>query len=377
MQAGALQRISVEGMDFAPNGDLYVFTGHKVLRIDRAGVITHIAGNEAIVGFNGKCTIDSLGDGGLATQACLAGGTGAFAGYYPWYRNAGIDVTSSGDIYIADTWNHRIRKIDQSGIITTVAGSGPVSIDHSISNPFGQPSTFSGDRGPATQARLSLPHDVAVTSTGFIVIADTRNERIRAVLPDGDIVTIAGRGTSCPEVDYVFPNDELVKLPGVCDGYLARYAPVGRVRALALAPDGIYFASMNRIRKIDFQGVIHTVAGNGAAQNSGDGGKARDAGLAQPRDLAVAPDGTIYVTQDASFGNGRECIVRKISPDGIISTVAGTGTCGGAGPSNTADNMPAARVNLSAPFAIAVAPDGRVYFSDAGKIRTIEHAQSS
>jgi len=243
----------------------------------------------------------------------------------------GVAVAADGSLYITDWWNHRIRRVGPDGIITTVAGN----------ETYG----FSGDGGPAVQASLDWPWGVAVAADGSLYIADADNDRIRRVGPDGIISTVAGNGI------YGFSGDEG---PAVQAGL--RYPP-----GIAVAMDGsLYIADADngRIRRVGPDGIISTVAGNGTYRFSGDGGPAVQAGIDWPWGVAVAADGSLYI---ASLRDSR---IRRVGPDGTISTVAGNGTQGFSG-----DGVPAVQARLSYPAGVAVAADGSVYIADPGNNR--------
>jgi RHS repeat-associated protein len=221
------------------------------------------------------------GDGGPATEALLNG-------------SSGMAVAEDGSIYVADTWNHRIRKISPDGIITTVAGNGTQG--------------FSDDGSPATDAMLNEPNDVDVGPDGSLYIADTGNNCIRRVSPEGIITTVAGDGTS--------------GYGG--DGGPAASAQLNFPRAVAVAPDGTFFIADSwnyRIRRVGPGGIITTYAGNGQSLSSGDGIPATEAGVANPQDVDVGPDGSVYIV-DSLYYSGT---IRRVDPAGIITTVAGGG----------------------------------------------------
>jgi sugar lactone lactonase YvrE len=251
-------------------GNLYIADrdNHRVRRVTAAGTITTAAGN-GVYGFSG--------DGGLATSASLG---------YP----TGVALDAAGNLYIADTDNHRIRMVSPSGIMGTVAGGG---------------SSWPGDGGPATSASLSVA-GVAVDSAGNLYIADYANCRIRKVTPSGTITTVAGNGS------WGFSGDGGPATNGSLSG------PAG----LAVdAAGNLYVADTNnnRMRKVTPSGIISTVAGNGIQGFSGDGGPATSASLYQPVGVAVDATGNLYI---ADWIN---CRIRKVSTAGIISTVAGNG----------------------------------------------------
>lgn len=243
---------------------------NNVRKVDPAGTISTLAGNGAR-GYSG--------DGGPAMQAQLNG---------PW----DVDVGPDGAIYIADTGNHRIRRVDTAGRISTVAGTGT--------------SGSAGDGGPAIQAQLNGPRDVAVGPDGALYVADGENHRVRRVDTAGRISTVAGAGTA----------------GSAGDGGPATQAQLNTPHGVDIDADGIvYIADLhnNRVRRVDPSGVITTVAGTGAHGYSGDGGPAIEAQLAFPRAVAVHVDGTIYI---ADINNNR---IRKVDSGGTITTAAGHG----------------------------------------------------
>jgi len=295
-------------------GNIYIAdNGNKRIRkVNTSGIISTVAGN----GTGGY-----LGDGGVATAAQLNN---------PY----GVTVDNNGNIYIADTSNRRIRKVNTSGIISTVAGNGTAG--------------YSGDGGAATAAQLNNPYGVTVDNSGNIYIADTSNRRIRKVNTSGIISTVAGNGTA---------------------GYSG---DGGAATAASLTPYGvaldstgnIYIAdgSYHRIRKVNTSGIISTVAGNGTAGYSGDGGAATAAQLNNPTGIAVDSTGNIYIT------DGINRRIRKVNTSGIISTVAGNGTAGYSG-----DGGAATAAQLYYPTGVAVDSTGNIYIADnsSNRIRKV------
>ena len=292
-------------------GNLYIADGsnRRIRRIDPVGTITTVAGNGAL-GFSG--------DNGPATAAALI-------------SPSSVALDAAGNLYIADATNHRIRQVDPSGTITTVAGNGS--------------SGFSGDNGSATEASLTNPAAVALDAAGNLYVADQGNQRIRRVDTAGTITTVAGNGT---------PGFSGDNGPATA-GSLA--APFG----VALDVSGnLYIAdrSNQRIRRVDPSGTITTVAGNGVQGFSGDNGPATAAALAVPLAVALDAAGNLYI---ADSGNHR---VRRVDPAGKITTVAGTGTAGFSG-----DNGPAAAARLNDPTRIALDAAGNLYIADRGNQR--------
>ena len=267
-------------------------------------IITTMAGN----GTSGYS-----GDGGAATNAEL-------------HTPFGVNLDANGNLFIADAYNHCIRKVGINGFITTVVGNG-------ISGYF-------GDGGAATSAKLNYPYDVAVDANGNLFIADTVNQRIRKVGTNGIIMTVAGNGTNGYSGD----------------GGAATSAELNNPLGLAVDANGNLFiadAFNQRIRKVDTNGIILTVAGNGTNGYSGDGGAATSATLYYPYDVNVEANGNLFI---ADLGNS--CI-RKVGNNGIITTVVGNGTIGYSGDGGAATNA-----ELNHPWSIAVNGVGNVFFAD-------------
>ncbi len=268
----------------------------------------------------GTGTVGFSGDGGFASSALLA-------------RPAGIAYDAAGDLFLADADNHVIREISAAGVISTVAGSGVAG--------------FGGDGGPATAAFLDTPTGVAVDASGNLYIADSHNQRIRAVA-NGTITTIAGTGTA----GYAG------------DGGAATSAQLALPSGIAVDASGnLYIADTNnqRIRMIA-GGILTTVAGTGEEVFAGDGGAATAASLDQPTGVAVDTAGNVYV---ADKNDHR---VRIISPAGIISTLAGSGMPGFAGGFD-GDGAAANAAALAKPRGVGVDSQGNVYVADTNNQR--------
>ncbi len=281
---------------------------NRVIKL-KDGVVTTVAGG-AEPGLANPFTGEiDLGDGKPATQANLE---------FPIH----IAFDSKGNLYIADSGHHRIRKVDSAGVISTVAGTGDAG--------------FSGDLNLAIGASLDSPWGVAVDAAGNIYISDSGNQRIRRVNANGFISTIAGDGNA----DYSG------------DGSLATAASLYAPTGIALdAAGNLYVADSfnHRIRKVSPAGIISTVAGNGLPDFSGDGGPATRASLLFPADVAVDQAGNIYVADE---GNSR---VRKVSAAGTIGTIAG------AGEGLLIEN---ASLATFTPTAVALDASGNLYFAD-------------
>ena len=266
----------------------------------------------------GNGTAGATGDGAKAIDAEL---------YAPY----GTAADSAGDVYIADTDNHRVRKVAADGTITTFAGTGT--------------NGFSGDGGAATAAKLSYPGGVAVDSAGNVYIADTGNARVRKVTTGGTISTVAGGG-------FLFLGD----------GGPATSATLNYPTRLAFDLSGnlLIADSVNhRIRRVTWSdGKINTVAGTGTSGASGDGAAATSAQLSYPTGIAVDTSGNVYVADT----NNHE--VRRFTIGGTISTFAGTGTLGFAG-----DGGAATAAQLDYPGGVAVDPAGNVFIADTSNNR--------
>jgi hypothetical protein len=270
-------------------------------------------------------------------------GTGAFAGDGKPGTTASLDgpaglaALPDGSIVVADTINQRIRRIDAPAQrIRAFAGTGKLG--------------FAGDGGPATRANFQDPTAVALGKGGVIFVADTGNSRIRVIRADGTIATIAGTA------DQGFSGD----------GGPAPSAQVNAPAGLAVDGSGRLFFSdsgNNRVRLIDLDGTITTIAGTGQAGSGGDGGPAKAAQLRAPAGLAVAADGSLLI---ADSGNNR---VRRIALDGTIATVAGTGGGGSGG-----DGGPAPAAQLNLPVDVAAIPGGGFFVAEQGgnRVRRVD-----
>ncbi|MEW8506759.1 MAG: hypothetical protein AB2598_08620 [Candidatus Thiodiazotropha sp.] len=289
------------------SGNLYIAerSNDQIVKVTPSGNRTIIAGT----GDRG-----STGDGGLAVEARLD-------------SPSDVELGPNGNIYIADQGNHRIRMIDQNGIISTIAGNGEQG--------------YSGDEGSATDASLNSPQALMISREGALYIADTGNNRIRRVSVDGVISTSAGNGTEG------FSGD----------GGDAVSASLNSPRGISIGPnDSLFIADTrnHRIRKINSQGIISTVAGNGEQGYGGDYGFSLDAQLNNPTAVAVMQNGSFYI---ADSTNNR---IRFVNTEGLITTISGNGESGDSG-----DLGPASKAKLNRPTDILVDNDDKLIFVDS------------
>ena len=303
---GELQGLAVDTL-----GNVYIVDSlYNVIRkVDGAtNVITTVVGNGSPA---------YSGDNGPATNASLN-------------TPSGIALDAAGNLYIADSGNNLVRKVDAaSGIITTVAGHGSGSL---------------GDNGPAVSASLSNPSDVAVDTAGNLYIADTLNNRIRKVDLSGTITTVAG-GTPTPGPD------------GLGNGGLATNAQLSRPYGITLDFSGnLYIADTynHLIREVN-NGIISVVAGNGNPYYSGDGGAAINASLNTPKAVRVDAAGNLYIADTNNF------VIREVNEAGIISTIAGLGREG-----FTGNGGLAVGAQMYPPSALAIDSKGNIYLADTG-----------
>ena len=420
--ATAAQIGNIQGVAVDRQGNVYLSDTdhHRVRKVDVKGVITTVAGT-GIPGYSG--------DGGPAASAQLN---------LPY----GLAMDVAGNLYVADYNNNRVRRITPDGRIATYAGSGgqgsggdggpaisalllqprnlavdaagnlyisefganrvrQVTTDGKISTAAGTGvAGFWGDGGPATNAQLAFPAGLAVDRAGALYIADTQNERIRKILPSGQISTAIG-GT--PDITLATPIAVAVDLNGNIyvadktsliherlangtwtiaagtsqpgfwgDGGAATAAQLVQPLGLALDLTGsLYIADAMRIREVDGHGIIHTLAGDDYLHFVGDGGSALAADLYQPSAIALDAAGNLFLADTLTQR------VRQVSPSGIMTTVAGTGV---ASPGKEA--VPAATAPLDYPQGVVVDQAGNVIIAETedqrirqvsadGKIRTI------
>jgi trimeric autotransporter adhesin len=238
----------------------------------------------------------------------------------------GISISRTGDIYIAEQSNHIIRKINPLGIITTVAGNGFPG--------------YSGDGGQATAAQLTLPSGVAVDSVGNLFVAEYGNHIIRKIFASGIISTVAGTGIAGYTGDNIAATNSRL------------HSPFG----VALDNSGNIFIAdedNNRVRKINTLGIITTVAGNGMIGTSGDGGLATAAKVQHPVDISIDRFGNFYLAEQG------QNVVREVDTSGIISSVAGNGNSGYSG-----DGGPATAAMIKDALGIVVNGFGNLFIAD-------------
>ena len=322
----------------ADDGAVYVTEPNDV-RVIAGGMISPVAGDVNAAGLGG--------DGGPAVDALL-------------HSPADVVRDANGVLYVADG-NNRVRRVGTDGVITTVAGKGTLN--------FGGPN---GNGGPALDAYLDGLTSVSLGSGGTVLIAEMGNG-VRGFVPGGTIDVVAAMpcaGVVEPEPAGTFlvacdreihrvaadgSTDAVIAgtaVNAVGDGLPATDAALTGVSGMAADADRTLYVTENgggRVRAIDGNGVITTVAGTvgGASASSGDGGPATEAVLRAPRDLAVAPDGTLYIADTV------EATVRAVTPGGTIDTVAGTGT-----PGSNGDSGPAGTVQLAGPLTLAATAAG-------------------
>jgi sugar lactone lactonase YvrE len=302
--------LDASGNMYISDGGIYCSGpgGNTVRKVDSDGIITTVAGTPGVAGFSG--------DGGPATKAQLNTPTG-------------VMVDRKGNLYITDENNYRIRKVDKEGIITTIAGTGEAG--------------YAGDGGPATSAKLIDPGGGAFDARGNLYFVDYKC--VRKIDRSGTITTVAGTGHA---------------------GYSGDGGPAteAKLTAYDVALDrkgNLYIADTenNRVRKVDRDGIIRTIAGSGKRGYSGDGGPATEAALKDPISIAVDRKGNVF------FSDHHNSVIRKVDNNGTITTVAGTGTTGFNREKGLATN-----VKLNEPVGLFVDDDaGVLYIGDTFNAR--------
>lgn len=305
------------GLDFDPQGVGYLveLSGERVFKLDK-GLLHQVAGT----GKRGKS-----GDGGPGLKA-------EFNGMH------NLAVGPDGTLFLADTWNQRIRKYDpQTGLVTNFAGTGEKG--------------FAGDGGPADKAVFGGIFCVTLTpDKKRLVLVDLDNRRIRAIdLDTGVVTTVAGNGKK-----------------GVpADGAVAIDSPLVDPRAVTADAAGqIYILERtgNTLRIVDADGKIRTVVGTGKAGHSGDDGPAREATLNGPKHLCLDRDGSVIIADTENHA-----IRRYLPQSDRIVKIAGTGKKGTAGVGG-----PPAQVELFQPHGVTIGPDGILYIVDSGNNRVLK-----
>ncbi|MEJ7615708.1 MAG: hypothetical protein WKF30_01740 [Pyrinomonadaceae bacterium] len=307
------QLVYPNGLTLNQAGDLYIsdIGTHRILKLDRRHQVTVIAGTGE-AGFSG--------DQGPAVKAQL-------------FAPHDLALDAEGHVLIADTYNHRVRRIDSQGVITTVAGNGQAK--------------YAGDNGSALAASLNLPQSIALDRDGNMLIADTYNYAVRRVDRQGTMTTFAG------------------SVPGFAgDGGLANKAQLSLPMAIAVAPDNSVYisdAGNSRVRRVGADGKIQTLIGHGAGEGvygagfTGDGGPAEKAKIYSATDLEFDAAGDLYISDS---GNNRIRVVRAvIQPLSVRVNRAG----GDAGQALAAE--------LNTPQKIAVDRDGQIFIADRANHR--------
>jgi sugar lactone lactonase YvrE len=302
-----------DGVALDSLGNLYISdSGSGTIRkVNASGMITTYAGKGS-VGL-------PAGDGGPATNASI--------------RNPnGVAIDAAGNLFIADNSGGQVRKVNAAGIISTLAGN--------------RQSGFSGDGGPATNASLENPTDVAADSSGNVFIADSGHGCVRKVDTNGFITTVAGTGTNQP-----FSGD----------GGAATNAGLSTPKSVAVDFSGDLFiadTSHGTIRKVDTNGIITSVAGIGSTGSfAGDGGPATNATFSAPVAVKVDAAGNIFIL-DSSYGR-----IRKVDTNGIISTVAGKGNFTGF--TIAGDGGPATNALFNQAVALVLDAVDNIYIADS------------
>jgi sugar lactone lactonase YvrE len=316
------------------DGTVYVTdTGANVLEAVANGSTTPVAGSLSAYGEHG--------DGGPAVNASL-------------FHPGGTAEDAKGDIFIADSGDNVVREITPNGVIQRIAGTGIAGLGYA--GPAGYPATLSS---------LDYPEDVAVNAQGDVYIADTYNNRVVEVTPQGTVTDVAGDGVAGYSGD----------------GGLGAFAELNEPTGVAVDPQGnLYIADSgnNVIRRVDARtGIITTVAGDYAADRandglggfSGDGGPATQAQLNDPQGVAVDGAGDLFIAD--TFNNA----VREVTPNGIISTVVNSASAGGGIPPAGAETSGVAPTasELDTPYAVAIDPSTDVlYIADTGNSEIAE-----
>ena len=329
------------------NGNLYIAvpSAQQVYVVDPTGTTLSL-----FAGLGWSMTNPKSLDGKAATSGSL-------------FNPSGVAVDASGNVYIADAGDNLIRKVNTKGIMTTVAGTGAVCAS---------PTAACGDGGPASSAQFNDPSAVATDKNGNIYIADTRDNRIRAINVQANAITIAGITIQSGQIATVIGTG------AVCSSPTAKCGDGGKaINATLNAPQGVVAAfgyvgvsdtGDHRVRAATPQGAMTAYVGNGnvcvPSAGCGDGGLSQNANLTTPMQLYVDSKENVYVT-DAGANQ-----VRKIPENRKISTIAGTGTaCFILGTPFCGDGGQATQAFLNSPRGIVLDSTGNVYIGDSGTQR--------
>lgn len=342
MVAGTINTLPGSGRDLALDsaGNLFIASGPQVFELPPSLAIQTVAGDGSY---------QFRGDGGAATSARLNG-------------PVAIALSSSGQLFIADQKNSRVRTVNAAGVISTAAGDGIAGSD---------------------AGELSFPSGVAVADSGTVYVSDQNNDRIQELTAGGGVMTLAGTGApgfngdGLPATATQLFSPRAITL--AVDGGVY-FVDAGNARIRALHPEGVvstvaqmtaggvaadnsgnvYISDIarDRIVRVDPSGLVSVIAGTGAAGFAGDGGPATSAQLNAPEGLAIDTQGNIYI---ADTGNHR---IRMIGPDAVIGTIAGTGM-----PDFGGDGGPALSAALNSPGGLALDKLGNLYVADTGNNR--------
>jgi sugar lactone lactonase YvrE len=310
--AGEIMLVEPVSVAEGADGSVYISDrGHRIWRVGGDGIARVVAGN----GYKGS--IDPAAnpkDSRLGIPEGLA-------------------VDRQGRVYFADSYNDVVARVNGSGPIEIVAGTGVRG--------------FNGEEGPATETQLNKPYDVAVDRAGNVFIVDNRSNRLRKVTPNGVMSTPVGAGERGPSSD---PQ------------------PVETARLLS--PWGVFVDDRGRIyiadgehhviRRVDLDGTIETVAGNGTLGYAGDGGPALEARLNDPQSVYLRNDGSLLINDEHNHA------IRLVHPDGTISTIAGTGE-----PSDILETKASSRIGLNDPEDVIERLDGKILIADRMNHRVI------
>ncbi|MEM7339450.1 MAG: hypothetical protein AAF467_12435 [Actinomycetota bacterium] len=290
-------------VSIGPDGSWVVPDRRRLRRIDTDGIVTTIAGT----GYAGSVreVNPAATDQALGTLVSVA-------------------AAADGSYYLASRYDHRVRRVAPDGTTSVIAGTGERG--------------FSGDGGPATAARLNQPWGLELAADGTLYVADHANHRIRAITPGGTITTVAGTGAATTNGDGGPAIDAALRSP---------------TNVVAGSDGSLYVSSHHRIRRVAPDGEMSTLAGTGAYGFSGDGGLAAEATFRAPRDLAIGPDGSLYV---ADVNNRR---IRRITPNGMIETVVGRGSNSRVG----SLGGPASDATIRSAHGLAVDRDGQLWIA--------------